>query len=608
MTKKIVWLVVSGLMALSLVMAACGPAVVEEREKEKVIVVEEVEKKAVEEKEEVVEEEVVEDTGPKYGGIINTLRTSDIRNWDDYYGNHLTPACDLVMSRLAIGDWTRGPAGSGELGFVRGDVLFETKMGQLVESWEFFSDARGVFKLRQGIYYGLDTSKEASRLVGGREWTADDAAFALNRLKNTKGTYINRADPVMVEGTTITALDKYTLEIDTVPERAYEAQYWLNFYAYSDTPREVIEKYGITDDWKRVVGTGPFFITDYTPGSMVTFEKNPNYFAKDPVGPGKGNQLPYVDGVRMMIIPDVSTRLAALRTGKLDYISGLAFEDAEFTLQTAPELQSVRFMAGGGGGIAMRTDKEELPYSDIRVRQALMLATDFDAINQAFSAGLANLPTWPISHQSGYEHLRVPMEDLPQRVQELYQYNPERAKELLAEAGYPEGFKASLVLNAGSVDKAAVYKDMWQKVGVEITFDVKESGVKRSMDISRSHEEMTWGGGANNTRYAPRLGQVDGDTSGNLSLIDEDYIHETRAAYAKAWLVGDYEEMGRLSREMLKQVLWEAWVIPEPDWPQYHLWWPWLKNFDGAVAPGIFNGPGFQFYWLDEDLKKEMGY
>ena len=72
--------------------------------------------------------------------------------------------------------------------------------------------------------------------------------------------------------------------------------------------------------------------------------------------------------------------------------------------------------------------------------------------------------------------------------------------------------------------------------------------------------------------------------------------------------MGDYEEMGRLSREMLKQVLWEAWVIPEPDWPQYHLWWPWLKNFDGAVAPGIFNGPGFQFYWLDEDLKKEMGY
>ena len=68
--------------------------------------------------------------------------------------------------------------------------------------------------------------------------------------------------------------------------------------------------------WRNAVGTGPFILTDYLSGSAATLVKNPDYWATDPVGPGQGNQLPYIDGIQYLIIPDVSTRQAALRTGK----------------------------------------------------------------------------------------------------------------------------------------------------------------------------------------------------------------------------------------------------------------------------------------------------
>ena len=103
-------------------------------------------------------------------------------------------------------------------------------MGQLAESFEIFPDGRGVYKIRKGIHYWLYPTNEASRLVGGRELTADDIVFSLNRLAKTKGSYINNASPQMSSVTAITATDKYTLEIKTVPEWAYEAHYFLAFF------------------------------------------------------------------------------------------------------------------------------------------------------------------------------------------------------------------------------------------------------------------------------------------------------------------------------------------------------------------------------------------
>ncbi|KKS33599.1 MAG: Extracellular solute-binding protein, family 5, partial [Parcubacteria group bacterium GW2011_GWC2_42_13] len=93
-------------------------------------------------------------------------------------------------------------------------------------------------------------------------------------------------------------------------------------------PPEVVAKYGDMSKWYNAVGTGPFLLTDYVPGSQALLPRNPNYWKKNPVGPGTGDQVPYIDALQYLIIPDASTRLAALRTGKLDRMANLTFEDA----------------------------------------------------------------------------------------------------------------------------------------------------------------------------------------------------------------------------------------------------------------------------------------
>ncbi|MBI4283944.1 MAG: ABC transporter substrate-binding protein, partial [Chloroflexi bacterium] len=90
-------------------------------------------------------------------------------------------------------------------------------------------------------------------------------------------------------------------------------------------------------------------------------------------------------------------------------------------------------------------DKRELPFKDIRVRQALMMATDFQAIKNELYEGDADLLAWPVINQPETKGAYRPLETLPPAVAALWKYNPEKAKQLLAEAGYPNGFKTKVV-------------------------------------------------------------------------------------------------------------------------------------------------------------------
>ena len=77
---------------------------------------------------------------------------------------------------------------------------------------------------------------------------------------------------------------------------------------HSIYPPELWEKYGDLTDWRNSCGSGPFILKDFVPGSSAYLERNDNYWETDPVGPGMGNPLPYLDGVEYLIIPDLSTK------------------------------------------------------------------------------------------------------------------------------------------------------------------------------------------------------------------------------------------------------------------------------------------------------------
>jgi len=590
MTKKILWLVVSGLMVLSLVMAACGQAATEELE----------------------EEEVVSADIPKYGGEINVLQTSDIRGFDEAFTQSASVhSMKLTNSEISCGDWAKGPAGTGQTDWNGMNNRTDIKAGLLAESWTVTEPGHIIFKVRQGVHYGLNEDSEASRLMDGREYTAEDLVYNINRHLTGAKHYIPKAVPGFKEYSEVTATDEWTVEFKCNPKDFIWVLSLMLDYATMDMPREVIEEYGDMADWKNSVGTGPFFLTDYVPGSSLTYIRNPNYWETDPVGPGKGNQLPYADGVTQLIIPDESTRMAALRTGQVDWIPSVNRDQGLEIKRTSPGLSTMTFNPyGSSNAIYMRQDNPELPYSDRQVRRALHMAIDYESIIQNLYGGEADLLAWPFANAPGYQNAYLSLDEAPASVQEMYVYDTEKAKQLLADAGYPGGFITEVVVSdtGDNIDYLSIIKDMWQEIGVEMVIVPKETGAYSTIVGKRNYENMILGIGAPASTYARAI-LYSGEIRYNLSYVDDPLVEEAKVGMAEAVNNLDEAAADVLHKELMKYVLDQAWAVPRPAGYTYKFWWPWLKNYHGEDGPGYGNGYMWvRYVWLDQELKKEMGY
>ena len=160
----------------------------------------------------------------------------------------------------------------------------------------------------------------------------------------------------------------------------------------------MVDKYGDMKDWKNSVGTGPYMMTDFISSSSLTYSRNPNYWQMDPLHPK--NQLPYPDGYKELIITDSSTQQAAFRTGKIDIMSnmsgGLTYDDFQAILSTNPKSQYVE-TSGSHPALWGRMDKTDLPFKDIKVRQALNMAINKQDIVDSYYKGHADLfsPIYP---------------------------------------------------------------------------------------------------------------------------------------------------------------------------------------------------------------------
>jgi len=597
MRKKIVWILVSFFMVLSLVMASCGPA---EEEAEVEVGEEEVK---VEEEEVVEGEEEVVAAGPevpKYGGTLNMMQSDDIQGYDHaMFPQGFLNNVFLVNDTLVVGDWTKGAAGTGEIDFsVSSLKRIDYTVGELAESFDVPEPGTVVFHIRKGVHFSLDPNSEASRLVNGREMTVDDVVFSLNRHIQSPMSYLRITQPTMPDSTTVTAegdsvvIKTSIFDLDPLWLMIGEREIW---------PPEVIEKYGDVTEWQNQVGTGPFMMTDLVPGTSAYFERNDNYWQKDPIGTGKGNQLPYLDGIRILIISDTSSQLAALRTGKIDRLGDLSHDIWAQLTKTSPQLKYQKHVSGPWA-ISMRQDNPALPFSDKNVRHALMMGIDFQMIVDEYYEGDAEILAWPLAYAKGYDKAYMPLEEMPESVQELYSYKPEKAKQLLTDAGYPDGFTTKIICASvpAWVDYLSIIKDMWSLIDVDVSLELVEMGAFFNTLMRRQYDEMLYGFFVQPGPYAQLL-PFQGSNTFNRSWVNDARVNETYNEILKYNLI-DQAKVDQLHREIMPYVLGQAWYIPGVGQNLYTFWQPWLKNYHGEGLIG-YKPSWIHYVWIDQDLK-----
>lgn len=523
-----------------------------------------------------------------------------------------------VAEAMMMADWALGKAGGYGAGEVEGVTIIVSALhmiGAFAESWDIVGDDTIVYHIRKGNHYGLNPLSESSRLAGGREADAYDAEYAFLRgfgwLPEDDGGYVSKpyaAARLTAEEQplSIKALDKWTVEIKAQPAGLGSLFKWtaqsMNIY-----PPEVARNFNMNDA-RNHVGTGPFMITDYVDGVSTTFVRNPTYWQPDPVGPGKGNQIPYIDTLRWLYIPDRSTQMAALRTGKLDHLgerAGLLREEAVSLLQGNPGMK-YNGAHQRAPMVGLRGDNPDLPWYDVSVRQAMFMAVDRETIRKDYYGGEADIYNYPVDADPMWISLgaSIPFDELPASARELYTYNPNKAKQLLAEAGYPNGFKMEVILMEADVDLASLFKFYMAQIGVDVELAVKEKGVYTSIEKNRTHTEGFWDSMA--APYSWHEWRID-DLS-NSSMVDDPEINKGIIEFAKYFMIDDskaYPEFGKLVPRMIEQ----AYYIPMPSPLSYTVWWPWVRGYSGEDMFGATDRFGFtQYIWLDRELKQSMGY
>jgi peptide/nickel transport system substrate-binding protein len=353
--------------------------------------------------------------------------------------------------------------------------------------------------------------------------------------------------------------------------------------------REFVESKDYAN-YKNVAGTGPFMVTDFITGNSITYSKNPDYYLNDERYPD--NPIPYLDGYRLLYITDQSTWIAALRSGQVDITIMTPAEVVDNLKKTNPELL---FTTGTsqGMGLDMREDVE--PFNDIRVRKALQLAIDFPTIaKELYGGGLGTDPSpylcpWITSYV-------VPYEEWPEDLQQEYVYNPERARQLLADAGYPEGFDTNVIASTAFWDDSnllQLVKDYFAKINVNM--EIKNMDLNQKTPFIRA--------GKADQMYATtgswKIGPVDMSFLQRTSTYIDNQIYAPAEDLYEEFLASRDEATAKvLARQMAEYIYRHHWSIILPPKVGFTTWNSRLQGYNGEDIAQTGRPVFFARLWL----------
>ncbi len=500
----------------------------------------------------------------------------------------------LVYEQLMVADLSKSKRKGGKHGFTADAWLPPDAIkGELAESWKLLENPlRLEVQLRKGIMFPAKPG-----VMEARELVADDVVYSFERMNKSPKkvpTYFDHIADVKATG-------KHSVVFNF---SSYNAEWDYRFgwgYNSSIVPREVMESKG--KDWKNSNGTGPFALTNYVQGNSMTFTKNAAYWDSETIA-GEKFKLPFADTITYRYIKDESTAVTALRTGKIDIMESVRWNAVEELKKSAPKLQWHRYLSNNASYITLRVDQK--PFDDVRVRRALNMAVNKPEIVKTYYGGNAEVMNFPmhVDYIGYYESLA----EMPESVRELYTYNPTKAKALLAEAGYPNGFsfKTQTGVHALDNDVLAQVAAYLAKVGVKMEIQVMEYPAFLSAMTTRTNAPGYYlQAGLNNPTTSLRKSFVTKQTWNPSQYSDPEFDKKMAAVY------GEPDERVRQVKVklMVREILDKAPSIFLPTPYAYTAWWPWVKNYGGELRAGSERpGPIHARIWVDQEMKKKMGF
>ena len=551
-------------------------------------------------------------SAPEYGGTITYVKSIIPPNIDPYFLSSAGIVISGVNEKLGIPNWGTDRAEYNFVGTIL--PLFATK-GQLAESWETPDDTTIVLNIRKGVHW------HDKAPMNGRELTAQDIEYNFHRLLGNKltGTEFSDAEPsaitdiiASVSFESITATDKWTVVFKLKEPHLGALKAILTGHHNFIMAREVVEQYGDVQDWRNVVGTGPFELTDYVEGSSLTYVKNPDYWGYDEKYPE--NRLPYVDEIRALISKEKATTLALMRSGKADYIgyvgdSQLSTVDAAVSLQrTNPEMNLWPFSYRSENALTFNTQKS--PWNDVRVRRAIQMAIDLETINQTYHQGWAD--TTPTGHtgKSVIEYI-TPFDEWPEELKQYYRYDPEGAETLLDEAGYPrgaDGVRFQTVYehyNLFDLDYYQIVMEYLRAIGIGVEVKVVERTPYIAIILEHRMQGLTSGSHNVDWCCVGPIGQAYSKAGWNPPNVQDPVFD---AIYEAAVAATTIEDQKRLVKEADMYIIEKHWWIGGPRVPLFSVTQPWVIGYNGEIDGNVDRHQHVARLWIDSELKKEMGY
>jgi peptide/nickel transport system substrate-binding protein len=400
-----------------------------------------------------------QDAGPPQpGGVFRYALPSDARSLDPHGQSSFNTHIAIGSTYSKLVDFRTGP-----------DVPYGAPEleGDLAERWETSPDGRTwTFHLRHGVRFH-DVAP-----VSGREFTSEDVLCTVGRIRELPGHQVSQL--AMVQD--VTAPDPYTVVFRlTEPYAEFDTNLAGHFMWM--LPCEGTR--GEFDLATTAIGTGPYLLERWERDRERVLTAHPDYYVEG---------QPYIERIEISIVPDQAAAIAAFRTGQTDFLSALTLDKNQADRILSEDPEAVLFREQGLTQTRLYMNQERAPFDDVRVRRAVALAIDRQAMVDSIRAG--GSPTGPVSPTlfGG-----LPAEE----VARLQPHDPEQARRLLAEAGFPQGFATRMIITDGYGENVVreaqwVQQDL-AEIGVRVELVVQDYATYFTESFAGKNYDMGYG-------------------------------------------------------------------------------------------------------------------